>query len=347
MHAAGHLKPGRRPARLLDVAETVDVVPSEYGEEARLRWLDEVIARRRPDVIQTHWLPTWGYVAVRCAERPVAVTAWGSDLYLATRERKERADWALHAAHHVLALSPHMRREILARGVAEERIHDVDLGVDLDRFRPAREDERAELRSRLALPAGPLILSMRAGTDLYNLDVVLEAFLRARRQVPDATLVLVHGDAPLSERVRALLDRLDVRDGVRVVGHVPHEEIADYVRTATVAVSIPDSDGSPSSVWECLAAGVPVVVSALSQIEERLADSGAGIAAAPRCAEVAGALIALIEDEALRTRTGRAGRDWALTHADQREQRRRLGAVYAAMARPSPAPTPAPARDRR
>ena len=85
VHAAGHLKPGRRPARLLDVAETVDVVPSEYGEEARLRWLDEVIALRRPDVIQAHWLPTWGYVAVRCAERPVAVTAWGSDLYLATR----------------------------------------------------------------------------------------------------------------------------------------------------------------------------------------------------------------------------------------------------------------------
>ena len=240
-----------------------------------------------------------------------------------------------------------MRREILARGVAEERVHDVDLGVDLERFRPAGEDERGQLRSGLGLPAGPVLLSMRAGTGLYNLDVVLEAFLRVRRQVPDTTLVLVHGDAPLSERVRALLDRLDARDGVRVVGRVPHDEMVAYVRAATAAVSIPDSDGSPSSVWECLAAGVPVVVSALPQIVERLADSGAGIAAPPRCAEVAEALIALIEDEALRTRMGRAGRDWALTHADQREQRRRLGAVYAAMARPSPAPTPAPARDRR
>jgi glycosyltransferase involved in cell wall biosynthesis len=350
VHAAGHLKPGRRPVRLHDIAETVDVVPSEYGEEARLRWLEEVIARRRPDVIQGHWLPTWGHLAVRCSGPPVLLTPWGSDVYLATGELRRRADWALHRAGHVVARSPHMRRELLVRGVPADRLHDVDLGVDLERFRPATGADRARLRTELGLPHGPLVLSMRAGTELYNLDVVLDAFGSVRRRIADATLVLVHGDAPRFERVRARLSALGPANGVRVIGHLSHAEMTAYVRAATVSVSIPSSDGSPSSVWESLAAGVPVVASALPQIVERVGSSGAVTPVAPQRDAVAGALIELIEDEELRRRMAVAARGWAEANVGEGEQLERLGAVYAAIAAPatqSSEPRPALARGRR
>ena len=71
--------------------------------------------------------------------------------------------------------------------------------MDLDRFQPA---------TRAAESGRPVILSFRAGTELYNLDLVLDAFRVVRRRLPDATLVLLHGDAPLAERVQVRLDEL-------------------------------------------------------------------------------------------------------------------------------------------
>lgn len=316
---------------LSGVAEQVEVAPESLSvlDDARhVAWLDGVIRRVEPDLIHAHWLPKWGYLAARSGHRPLVVTAWGSDVYLATGEQRSRADWALRHVDRVIARSQHMQREIVARGVSVERLYQADLGVDLERFRPAPEDERCRIRKELGLPHGPTVLSMRAGTDLYNLHVVLEAFRTVRQRLDDATLVLVYGDAPLAPRVRPLLDELCAADGVRVVGHIAHAEMPKYVKAATVAVSIPSSDGSPSSVWEALAGGVPMVLSDLPQIEEKVGHGGAVKLVQPRRDEVASALVELIDDPARHRRMAQAARLWAVANLGEREQIDRLGSVY-------------------
>jgi glycosyltransferase involved in cell wall biosynthesis len=235
-------------------------------------------------------------------------------------------------ADGVLAHSEHMRLGMIARGVSAERVHAADLGVDLDRFRPAQPDEQAQARSALGLPPGPMILSMRAGTELYNLDIVLEAFRIVRTRVREATLVLLRGDAPAAPRVRALLDRLGQADGVWDVGEVPHAGVARYLQAADAAVSIPGSDGSPQSVWEALAGGVPVVLSDLPQVADRVRDSGAAQMVAQRPEALAAALIELLEDVPRRQRMAHAARAWAEANVGQRPQIELLGRAYASTA---------------
>ena len=329
--AAGHVSPGRQPVDLTGVAEHVEITPeglSSLGSAPHVAWLRDVVCRLDPDVIHAHWLPKWGYFTTLCADRPFVVTAWGSDVYLATGAPRRRADWTLHNAGHLLARSAHMQRAMVARGARAERVHQVDLGVDLERFRPAQTAEQARIRSELGLPAGPLILSMRAGTPLYNLDVVLEAFRIVRERVNEATLVLVHGDAPLSARVRALLSELRGGGAVRAVGHIAHAEMPRYLRAATACVSIPSSDGSPSSVWEALASGVPMVVSALPQIAEKVGRSGAVNLVQARRETVASALIDIIASPDRRERMAQAARAWAVANIGEQEQIERLGRVY-------------------
>jgi glycosyltransferase involved in cell wall biosynthesis len=325
---AGHEKPGRVPVQLAGLADHVEVAPADVGDEGEIEWLGDVIRRVEPDLIQAHWLPRWGYLATRAAATvPVIVTALGSDVYLAAGEHRRRADEATRAASRVICRSRHMRREFLSRGVPAERIADLDLGIDLERFRPASDPERTQLRRELQLPDGPLIFSMRAGTELYNLDVVLDAFESVRAQVPDAALVLVHGDAPLADQVRARLGKSGLFD----VGHVPYVEMPSYFRAATIGVSLPRSDGSPSSVWEALAAGLPMVVSDLPQIRERVEQSGAVRLVPLRRDAVAAAMIGLLADHQERERMGAAGRDWAVAHVDVREQIELLGGLYTAI----------------
>jgi glycosyltransferase involved in cell wall biosynthesis len=182
-----------------------------------------------------------------------------------------------------------------------------------------------------------VILSFRAATPLYNLDVAVDAFRTIRASVPDATLVLAHGDAPLAATVHAALKAAG--GGVRVVGNVAHGDMPRFLRAATVGVSIPSSDGSPSSVWEALACGLPVVASDLPQITERLDGSKGVRLVGPRRDAVAAALLDVVTDPALRADMAAAGRAWALENVDARKQIEALGRVYATT---TPAPgTPA------
>jgi glycosyltransferase involved in cell wall biosynthesis len=349
VYAAGHVRPGRQQVDLRGLAEHVEVAPARPGEcgtAQQVDWLRGVIRRINPDVVQAHWLATWGCYAALAAGRPCVATPWGSDVYLQTGAARVRADAALARADRVIARSPHMRAELTARAVRAERIHDVDLGVDLQRFRPATPAEQIRLRSELGLPRGPLILSTRAGTSLYNLDVLLDAFRLIRDRHDGATLVLVHGDAPLARRVRVRLRELELGGDVRVVGRIAHAAMPAYLRAATIAVSIPSSDGSPSSVWEALACGVPQVLSKLPPVGEKVRGCGAVRLVAIEPDSVAGALDDLLSDPVGHARAARAARAWAVLGFDEREQIARLGELYDAISVSTERPrSRAPARE--
>jgi glycosyltransferase involved in cell wall biosynthesis len=341
VHVAGHVRAGRQALDFGGVAEHVDVLPVErVGVESELAWLDEVLRRVAPDVVHAHWLPRWAHRAVCSGHPAVVVTAWGSDVYLATGDDRARADEALRGAAHVLAPSPHMLDAVRARGAPNGRSHHVELGVDVERFRPADAAQRARARDELGLPgAGPIVLSVRAPGELYNLDVVVDGFRRLREQVPAATLVLAHGAAELPP---ALGDAVRAVGGI-VAGDVAYADMPRYVRAATVGVSIPSSDGSPNSVWEALACGVPMVVSDLPQIRARVAASDGLSLVAPRADAVALALREIVTDAPRHARMAAAGRTWAQANVDDREQLARLGAVYAATSRSADRPGSAPA----
>jgi glycosyltransferase involved in cell wall biosynthesis len=251
--------------------------------------------------VQAHYLPRWPRIAARVADCPVIATAWGSDVFLTPPHPVD--------ADAVLVNSADMRRSLIGWGVPPERLHLVDLGVDLERFRPAP-----------APPERPLILSPRAPTPLYNLDVVVGAFELLRARVPDASLILAHGDLPLP-------GDLLLPPGATAVGDVPHAQMHRHLRDATAVVSIPSSDGSPNSVWEALACGVPVVASDLPQLRERLGDRVA-LLIEPTPDAVASALHDLVTQPELHARVAAASRAWALAHVDERQELPRLDAVY-------------------
>jgi glycosyltransferase involved in cell wall biosynthesis len=320
VYAAGHVSPGRRRVDLSGVVDAVEVLPESMYElepEGHVSWLRSVLDRLQPDVVHAHYLMRWPYVASLAERRPLVATPWGSDLYLATGGARRRADHALRHADVVIARSPHMQRELIVRGVPDERIQAADLGVDLERFSPGSEPED---------PGAPTILSFRAGTELYNLDAVLDAFSIVRERMPGTTLVLVTGDAPIAERVQ---ERLTGPGVVHVAGRVPTADMADYMRSATVGVSVPRSDGSPNSVWEALATGLPLVLSNLPQIEERVGSDGGAVFVEPQVEAIAAALVELLEDHARRRRMAAAARAWAESNVDERQQVARLSAIYA------------------
>ena len=213
-----------------------------------------------------------------------------------------------------------------------DRLRVVPNGVDTARFAPRADPARGE-RLRVVF-VGRMIPDKGA-------DVLLDAVARLDRDDVELTLVgsqnFDAGATPspferdLRSRAAALGDR------VRLLPFTPRAEVAEVYRQADVVV-VPSRWAEPFAltVMEGMASGVPVVASAVGGIPEVMGDASV-LVRPDDPAELAAALEALADDEALRRRIGAACRTWALAH-DWTWSRSRLDAVLAEVAGLSPAP---------
>jgi glycosyltransferase involved in cell wall biosynthesis len=114
----------------------------------------------------------------------------------------------------------------------------------------------AEVRDRLRLGDGPLLLTVARLVPWKGIDHLLRAVTR----LPDVRL-LVAGDGPDEARLRALAASEGVADRVTFLGRVHHERLALYYRAADYFVLYSGYEGLPHVVLESLLAGTPVIAS--------------------------------------------------------------------------------------
>ena len=126
--------------------------------------------------------------------------------------------------------------------------------------------------------------------------------------------ILGHG--PQSEALQDQAKALRLGSRVSFHGAIAPEEVPDHLRTFDIAVApYPAGDNyfSPLKIYEYLAAGLPIVASAVGSIPEVLDVGETALLVPPDDPQaLAEALQTLIDDPRLRARMGRAARDEAL-----------------------------------
>jgi Glycosyltransferase len=204
----------------------------------------------------------------------------------------------------------------------------VNWGVDLQTFRTPTGDERAALKAKFQLDTGPVVLSPRGLTEIYNPAVIVSAFERVRAAVPDSQLVLKHGGGDLPPEWRET-------PGIHVVGPIEYGEMAELFRASEVTVSIPGSDSSPRSVWEAMASGSATVLSDLPWVHELIADGRDALVVEPQADAVAAAVERLLLTDQERQRIAASGRKLVERHRDREVELARIEATYWELARQS------------
>jgi len=212
----------------------------------KLRYLE--LARRvrraaKPDVVYAHFLVPAGLIASR-VEAPLVVTAHGRDVRnvgaiagVAALTRR-----VVKRASAVVAVSDYLRRELEAKvHEARGKTHVIDMGVDTERFGTRSGDMSPDL-----VPS-PAFLCVGSLTERKNVVRLADAFAR----LGDGSLTFV-GDGPLRAR-------LEGREGVSVVGRVPHEEIPGWIARADVVCQPSLIEPLGQSLLEAMACGRSVV----------------------------------------------------------------------------------------
>ena len=226
-------------------------------------------------------------------------------------ERRSTEFRILEEADRVLTTCPAEIEELTGiYGAQLSRLALVPCGVDIRTFRPMN---RREARNELGLPEGPTVIYVGRLVPRKGVDTLVEAFALLPRRL-NARLVIVGGE-PGGEgsaevaRLSALARGLMVKKRVSFIGSRPQQDLYRYYGAADAAVTVPHYEPFGMTPLEAMACGVPVVGSRVGGIKTSVVDGETGYLIPPQDPKaLAGRLLRLLSDGALRDRMGCAGR---------------------------------------
>ena len=203
--------------------------------------LEQLARELRPDVLHAHSPVLNAIPAIRVGRRlgiPVVyevrafwedaavdhgTTAEGSLRYRATRVLES---WAFKRVGHVFTICEGLRRDIVARGIPEQKVTVIPNAVDVQGFQLSGEPDSV-LKRKLGLD-GKTVLGFVGSFYAYEgLDLLLEAFARLQAQRQDLRVLLV-GGGPQEANLKAQAECLRIADKVVFTGRVPHAEVSRY-----------------------------------------------------------------------------------------------------------------------
>jgi glycosyltransferase involved in cell wall biosynthesis len=234
----------------------------------------------------------------------------------------------LHRAAAIIADSEFSKQDIVRfHGIAPHKVTVAHLAAD-PLFRPIHDDgPLAAVRARYGT-GERFVLFVGALKSTKNLSTVIEAYVRLRRA--DATrhrLVLVGGTtAWLKEDIFAAARASGYSDEIVFTGYVPDDDLVALYNAADIFVSPSLFEGFGLPPLEAMACGTPVVTSNTTSLPEVVGD--AALMVDPLDAEaLAGAMSAVLADDALRAQLSRQGLERAATFSWEATARTVLG-VY-------------------
>jgi alpha-1,3-rhamnosyl/mannosyltransferase len=250
--------------------------------------------------------------------------------------RTTRALWkalvipAARRARRLIAISETARTEIAEDfRVPLERIDVTPLGPGSDGG--AEPTDEQELRQRLRLGAGPLILAVSAFLAHKNVERLVEAMPAIQNAIPDAVLVLPGNWTPLRDEIAARTESLGLRGVVAFPGWVDAADLEGLYRAAACFVLPSLREGFGLPVLEAMRRGVPVACSNTSAVPEVAGD--AAILFNPRQTEaVAEAVTAILRDADLAAELADRGRKRAASFTWQRTAVQTLASFERALA---------------
>lgn len=280
--------PAAAPQRLPGLGE----IALMRQTEARLL---EVAQRVRPDLLHAHSpvlnaLPALAVgrqlgipvvYEVRAFWEDAAVdhgtTTEGSLRYRLTRWMETRA---LRQAAHVFTICEGLRGDIVARGIAADKVTVIPNAVDIEAFDPGGAPDAA-LKSRLGLDGATVVGFIGSFYAYEGLDLLIDALPALLERRPEVRLLLV-GGGPQDEALKAQAALRGVSDRIVFTGRVPHAEVQRYYDLVDVLAYPRHSMRltelvTPLKPLEAMAQGRLLVASDVGGHQELIRDGETGV----------------------------------------------------------------------
>ena len=294
---------------------------------AYARGVGRLLREKRFDLVHAHIYAS--AVAAAIATRrtgPRLVITEHTEAAWQTWWTRRVSRWAHGRASHTIAVSTPIRRRLIGKDrVPHERISLIPNAVI-----PA-DDDPPDLSGTLpdGWLEGPLVGVVARLQPEKGVATFLKAAARVSKASPEARFLVV-GDGPLREELLGLAGRLGMEDRVRFLGYRTDARALIGLLDVLVVPSL--TEGSPLIVLEAMAAGVPVVASAVGGIPDQARHGEEGLLVPPGDPEaLAGAMGELLRDPSRARLLGAAGRRRTENEFSHETLVRRIEGIYRAV----------------
>lgn len=296
------------------------------------------LRRLRPDVVHTHGAKAGavGRAAAVLARVPVVVHTFHGHVlsgYFSPRKSAafQRIERALaRRSDRLVAVSAQVRDDLVRFGVAPAAaIEVIRVGFDMARLDVAAA-RHAELRAAARAEVG-IAADARVVAFVGRLVPIKRAdrFLRAAVTLADVPQLrfLVVGDGEMGPELRASADAQALGERLVLAGY--RDEVVPWYHAADLVVLTSDSEGTPVSLIEAAACGLPVVSTDVGGVRDVVVDGATGLIVPAADADaLAAAIRALLADPARAAQFGAAGRVQVAERFSADAMARRHEALY-------------------
>jgi glycosyltransferase involved in cell wall biosynthesis len=224
------------------------------------------------------------------------------------------------------------------------RIEYIPNGVNLQRFNPAQSapepNTRQALRDRFGILADHrVIVAVGLLRPRKRPDLIIQAWRQVLSRFPDTHLLFVgpqgsSKDPSLgrySTEIAELITASGAADRVHFSGMV--DDVENYLRAADIFILASKREGTPNSVLEAMAVGLPCLVTPFLGISGAIGQAGEHYQMVePSPESIAGALTELLCSPDLAAARGRAGQSFVNENLDQRHSLDRYVELYEELA---------------
>ncbi|HTB29577.1 MAG TPA: glycosyltransferase family 4 protein [Steroidobacteraceae bacterium] len=191
----------------------------------------------------------------------------------------------LRRATCVIAISQDIEERLAQSKHPPARIVRIPNAVDLSKFTPVTEEQKARLRDRLGYPAGrTIVLYVGRLSRAKGVMNLIEGWPELMRKFPSAHLVMVgSGKGSWDDCEADILEYLRVHrleSHITMAGH--SDAVNEHLQAADLFVSPSDYEGFSLTLVEALGCGIPVVSTAVGAAPEFIRTGENGFLCEPR-----------------------------------------------------------------
>ena len=144
-------------------------------------------------------------------------------------------------------------------------------GIDTSYFYNITKEEA---RDFLNLPSKYIILSPRAFTELYSIDLIVDSFINYKKLNIDSFLLLI-GRTPNKDYLKKINQKLKNADLIegkdfRIDGTIEYNKVSNYYYASDVALSFAKTEGFPTTLFELFQCKCPTIIGEIPSLNEEI-----------------------------------------------------------------------------
>ena len=217
----------------------------------------------------------------------------------------------------IICVSNEIAEDLKSIGIPENKLKVVSSGIYLSEFKNIDENKIATLRNQYSKP---IIISVGVLRVNKGFKYLIESFKKIKGKFDAATLLII-GDGSDKNKLEAQAKNIG---GIYFLGRQNHDKVIEYLKAADIFVlasvsAAGDREGTPTSIMEAMAAGLPVVATNVGGVADLIENGKNGFVVNPGDSlELARAIMYIAENSDLSKKIGARNiediklKDWPL-----------------------------------